>query len=506
VSCRVSHRFRSSVLRSSLMLGLAKVAAAVGTLIAAPFLLSELGTEVFGIWVVAAAALGYAALADLGIGAGIVLAVSRAHHAGDTAGVTAFLLRGASFYLAVGLALLGSAVAGGKSLAALLGIPTDLRPFSRDLLIAFVIAWILQRLSHTGGSALDADGRFTRSQALPALLAAGLWPLAAVVVAITGDHRSLLFAAVIPSAASLLLVGGPVLFRALKRSGTRRLTRRASLRPLIRYSGTVQVAAVADVINYSTDRLIVAGLVSLAAVAPFELGARLATAVTVLAVSPLSVMFPWLVSMTAQQRRLQTFRLGLVFTAFGALIAANVGAVAPSLVPLWLRRPDDEVVWVAVVLVIGFAVHASSGPYTTEMKAEGAFGPAMRFAIVAAALNVGITIPAALTLGLRGVVVGTVVSLTISTFVFLGWTVRRQGYGWGPVLILCYSSLAALGAALAGRTAITSVGGALASVAVGVATTTLSFAALIAPFMWKAWGDPASPLPPEQREDVHGKR
>jgi O-antigen/teichoic acid export membrane protein len=483
----------SSVLRSSLGVGAAKITAAVGTLVAAPVLLSQLSSEVFGIWVIAAALLSYANLADLGVGPGIVLEVTRARRDDDWPRIGLLLRFGIKAYLALGAMLLGIMALGGQRLSGWLGVPEELKPFAVTLLLAFAAAWTLQRLSHTGGALLDAEGRFGRSQTVPAFLAAGLWPLAAALVWTTGEASALAVAAVVPAGLTLILVGGPVLLRHL-RPAEASDGGKVGIRDLARYSGTVQLAAVADVVNYSADRLIAAAIVSLAAVVPLDLGARLATIVTVLAVAPLGVTFPWLATMSPRRRIVEARRVGVIMTSAAALIATNLIAVVPALIPLWLGREDGEVAWIAVVLIVGFAVHAASGPYTTAMKAEGNFGPAMRFAVTAATLNLAITVPAALAFGLRGVVFATTTSLVIATVYFLGWTVRRRGWGSDPIRFLFIAIGVAALAAVSGRAATTLVQMNLLAIIVGGSTATVVLVLLLGPFAWQHWIRSTNPV------------
>jgi O-antigen/teichoic acid export membrane protein len=207
----------------------------------------------------------------------------------------------------------------------------------------------------------------------------------------------------------------------------------------------------------------------------------------VLAVAPLGVTFPWLASMTPSRRIAETRRLGVIMTSAAALIATNLIAVAPALIPLWLGREDGEVAWIAVFLIAGFAIHAASGPYTTSMNAEGNFGPAMRFAVSAATLNVAITVPAALAFGLRGVVLATTTSLVIATTYFLGWTLRRRGWGSDPIRFLLIAIGVAALAAVSGRAATTLVQMHLLAIIVGGSTSTVVFVLLLGPFAWRHW-------------------
>lgn len=427
-----------------------------------PALLSALGEERFGVWALGFSLLGYAALLDLGISASVSVGVMDAWRLGNSEEGRSLVRAGRLAYLRIGALLIALVVVFGRLALRGLNVPPALLGQAQWFLLAVAVAWVAQRWTAVTGTILETEQRFVRTQAVPTFVMGVTPVLALFTVSAGGGLPGAGLALAATATAACLIVW--------TRSGVReRRTRRAgsSVRVRTRLSGDVQAATAADIVNFSTDRVLVAAFINVSAVATYELGLRIAMLVLVLANVPQPILFPVLARWRGSGQIVsKAVRMGIYVTAGIGLLGAVTVVLIPSLVELWLGRRDTEVTWIATSLAIAFAVHASTGVYTAAMKAAERFRPARNFAVAIAVTNVLATLLLAPTYGLRGIVAGTFAALVGGSLVFFVWGLRRSGFGWTPLVCFGVCGVAAVSGVALARTSLgaepSGFGGALA--------------------------------------------
>ena len=244
------------------------------TFVLTPFVVSRLGTEVYGIYALASVLTGYLALLDLGLGTGYVKYVAEAAARDDEAGVNEVLATGFWSYLGFGLLLFLGWLPIATRVPGWLGIAEPLRPLAAR---AFTVAVGVLALS---GAAAAFRAVLYGLQRIDLATRVGVWltlPRLLLTLAVLHAGHGLL--GLVTADLALFLAGTAVMAAASLRVWPR-LTlspRRASvacLRRLVGYGAQLQVSRLAEMANFQLDKLLLSRFVGLRSVTDYDLGAR----------------------------------------------------------------------------------------------------------------------------------------------------------------------------------------------------------------------------------------
>jgi O-antigen/teichoic acid export membrane protein len=282
------------LLRNTLVNGVANASSAIVTAVLTPFLLHRLGASEYGIWVLALSltfSSGYLALADLGLGEAAVKFIAEARAAGATNVVNEIASTTVAVFAGIGL-VVGGAIASAA--------PLVVRVFDVDgpLSSAAQVAFLLMGLEvvlELPASALRAvvEGA-QRYLPLRSMDVAGraLWGVL-VVIAVNRGHGVVSLAVLTLLISALRLAASAVTAHRIQ-PGLRlrpRSVTRAALRRTIGYGGFVGGLKLLTVIYAQMDRVIIGVVVSVAAVARYEVAFRVQSlAVLVLTMSSSAVL------------------------------------------------------------------------------------------------------------------------------------------------------------------------------------------------------------------------
>jgi O-antigen/teichoic acid export membrane protein len=405
----------------------ARVVSAVVALATAPPLFAILGPHQFGLWALLLAAAGIAGLADLGLGSAQVREVAQATVTGEPRRARAAMALGLLLSTALALVLAAGILLGWSALANAfhLGDETDAARWAALLLVA---ALLVDSLAVPWRAALEGTQRM-KPVAVIGGAAALVNGAAAVFLAALGAGLAGLGLAAL--AASLLRAA--LLWRSGRQSlaGMRpslRAVGRAERRSLLGYGARVQATNVAAAVNADTDRLVLGAFFSPAVVAPFDLGSRLVAAMRIVPSYVLAALFPVIVGLHARGERELLDRLYLRTTRylalFACLVAATLAVSADPLVALWIGQPLPLAATTIALLAPAYALSLTSGAAAALARAEGVPGRETRYAVLAAALNVALTIPLLIALGAVGVPLATALAILTATAYFF-WHFHR---------------------------------------------------------------------------------
>src|SRR5688572_28167348 len=93
--------FKKKVMRNTLHTIYARIAFFAISILITPYILTKLGNDEYGIWVLSSAFLSHIALADLGFGTSLVKFTAEYDARGDREGVSGIMSAGVVFYLGV---------------------------------------------------------------------------------------------------------------------------------------------------------------------------------------------------------------------------------------------------------------------------------------------------------------------------------------------------------------------------------------------------------------------
>lgn len=404
--------------RNTLAQSASVAAGYVFSFLLAPIMIARLGLDAFGVWAVTGAFATYAGLLDLGIGRSLVrfIAVFDAadeHHRIEQS---------------VGLGLIATLLVGVLAAAA----ATALAPFAseqlgvldtgemRIVLLAAVAIWTLNGLD----GVLTAVGVGLRNMVPPnvATTAGSTINFVFSLFALALSSSLVVYALANAAAGVVALLPAFLAMRYVWRAPYVALPSTALVKEVLVFSVKNQVGWFADLINFQTDKVIIALLVDIRAAAVYEIASRVVLAVRSVAVLSVSAMIPTAAARIVEEGRdvigsmYRRYTLRACAVAFPLFTWTSV--TAPFLLIAWLKMAPGDAELLVPFLTFAYFVNITTGVGTTIAIGAGHPGVASANAVLIAAMNVVLTVALAPPLGLWGVVLGTFLAVTIGSLIF----------------------------------------------------------------------------------------
>lgn len=405
---------QSALHSAALMVGTRLVNMAVG-LIAIPVLIRYLGGTGFAAWAVLLALAAGFSLLEFGMPTAIVRFASVPAQDGNWKEVRS-IFGGAWAILAVsfGAGLMGT-LWFAVPFSAWLRLPDMVFFTAAESICVVFAAAAIKAFLQSGTHALYAARRFSAASTV-----ALLQPLCSNLAAMVAAWRFGRLDVVLVSYWSAQLgVLGVTLFLSrhmcVPRIGRDTLHFR-KLRELCVYGLTSQLDNCAQFVNFQFDKFIVAGLVGLWAVAPYEVANRGVVALRSIPASGAETFLP-----TAMTRRASEDDAWDWYVSSTRIAAYGAGvfmlaplAVAPMFLYAWTGEMGYVGRWAFVALTVGAMASILSYPAVTLAQAAGRPGFQARAAAIAIMVNVPLSLLLVTKWGLVGAAVGTGAAMSIS--------------------------------------------------------------------------------------------
>ena len=402
-------RFGRNVVMNYLAVGVS----AAATVIVTPILLRELGPLAFGIWALASSLVSYLELFEFGFGpATAKLVAEDAYRSSDRVSVTL----STSFFVLCGFGIVALAVGGVVAVGApsWFDAPDALRAPTMIAIGVLALSLAVSIPGDTFGGALGGYQRYDL-RSLTNITHTVLWVFASIAVLNAGG--GLVPLAMVSAAIGLALQ--PVRWVLLRRidRGLRlspRLVDRSRLRSVANLSGWLFVGKLGVFTSYRIDAVVVGAVLGVKAVAVFVIGSRLAKLAERALTQMSTVFVPHASALSTEGNTSELRRLLLDGTRATMIIVVPLSVVmallAHPIVELWVGPEYDEAARVLVVFCLYTIVH---GFVDTSGTVAIGSGRARHWALATAGesvVNVTLSIALALTVGLIGVALGTLIA------------------------------------------------------------------------------------------------
>ena len=260
----------------------------VFSILLAPLMIDRLGLDAFGVWAVTGAFATYAGLLDLGVGRSLARFIAIYDANGEDRRIRECVGLGVVIVTVVGIVTAAAAAAFAPALSDHLGVIDGAE--MRVVLLSSVAIWTFNGFDGVIDSVAIGKQRMVPPN-IAISIAASL-NFAFSVAALLSSRELTVYAEANAAAA---LVGMPACLFAMRRvwggvhiaPPSRELTRE-----VIGFSLKNQLSWFADLINFQTDKLIIALMVDVHAAAVYEIGSRVVVAVRSLSVMSVSAIIP----------------------------------------------------------------------------------------------------------------------------------------------------------------------------------------------------------------------
>jgi O-antigen/teichoic acid export membrane protein len=416
----------------------------VASFVSAPIVLHAIGLRAFGIWALTGALAQYAALLDFGVGPTLArfVALHDAREEHDQIGEV--LGTGAITATVVSLGLIIGAVVAAAPLAKTLGGIT-----TADMRLLLLCATVIFS-STMFANVLTAFNVGMQEMVIPNVaLSIGVGLNFAFSVAAALTSSSLVRYADANAVASLLsLLVVFVCMRMTTRDRVRvTMPSRDTLRQVLGYSVKNQALTASSLINFQTDKIVIALFIGPAVAGAYELANRVAAAARSVGVLVVGAMVPTMTSDAVRKSAHELAETYLRWTGRTAVLGIPalifVAAMPQAILHSWLGPVPVHAVVVLAVLAAGYVINATTGVGYTLAYAMGHPGIPAKAALYTAAGNLVATIALAPLLGLWGVLIGTAAAFTCGALyqvwlVHARYVIPLRGYGSaisGPIAL-----------------------------------------------------------------------
>ena len=406
------------------------------------YVVNELGTEGWGIWSLVAVFTGYAALFDLGIGSGFAKYIAEYDARGERDKISALISTGLTFYFLLSVAVVVLSwlladtlidrfllpLASGPHLSAetvedvrflcrgavlLFGINNCIAPFAN-------VPVGLQRMEVS--NALSAGVTVVKFISAFAFIEAG-WGVRGIFAAQALSAVLLGIGCVV---AAFVLVPG-------LRVGPGHINRLV-FHQLFSFGWRTQVAKLAGLIDFQTDRMVVATVYKFAdmgLVGLYGIGEYVATKMRQIPNLLVSALIPAASALDAQSREEHLEKLYLHSTKYMAAVAfplaLGVIACADMMLHAWLGEQEGlhRAAGVTRILCAGYLCNLLPGPGMSIVLGKGLAATSMYAGLLSMTVNIIASVSLFYTIGFYGIPAGTSIGMFVATCWFFLHTRRH---------------------------------------------------------------------------------
>lgn len=415
-------------------MGLSQVVTVAVSLIFLPLLVRAFGLATYGVFMLSVTVAGYTYLLDLGIGVQVVRMVAERLTGQDGEGVPGVVASAAVLFAMAGVVAAAAMIVVGV----VAGVLFRVTPAQADLLRSLL--WIgaaYQLWYWPASTARHALGGYQRYGALAwtTIASTTLYAASIVYVLVSGRGPVALTVLNVAAGAAVSLVTMWLLWRSVRRASGRFSPSVSTMRGMLRSGLPVFLVQVAHTVNRQhTDRLILGIVVGPAAVALYEIAAKVSALVSQAGDLVVSAILPVAAGLSVKGERANIRALFVRGAKYTSVLVAPVTVVllliAQPFIRAWFGPGFSASVPVAQALLLAqllVPLYLIGDSILIGMDRFSRWTP---WALTLAAVNLVASVLLVLRFGLVGVALGTLLAYVLEFPVYGRMLTRETGVGF----------------------------------------------------------------------------
>ncbi|HTR96259.1 MAG TPA: lipopolysaccharide biosynthesis protein [Candidatus Acidoferrales bacterium] len=409
-----------------------RVASLLLWLVLTPPLYRSLGVEGFAVWSLFFALTGYLGSLDLGLASATLRHVSASHARGDDRAAGGFATVSVLGYALLGLAWLAILPLFREPALDFLHVPLAVRPGAEFAFTMGAVVFAMIGVTNTIVSVLQGYGRFDLANLTTMTvtfvqgggIGVALWRgggLEGVVGSTAIGWTTATFVGLVA-----LRAGVPAFGWASPRVAG------AQLAESVRFGAPLQLANMLAVAHQQLDKLLLARWVALAAVAPYELGLRIATSAATFPTLLLLALVPASTALhtAGESERLRELyrRANRYVLAVAAIVTSGVVAGGGRVLAAWLGHPDAPASLALRGLMLASFSALSAGMASATARGMGRTDLEAEYSGVALVVHIVLGLVLVRRWGLMGALVALVAGNVIGGTWFIARVCRTCGW------------------------------------------------------------------------------
>ncbi|MFC2084422.1 oligosaccharide flippase family protein [Bacteroidota bacterium] len=417
----MTHQIQKKVTRNTIFTGIGQVSIMFINFLLIPYIISKIGIERYGIWVLAFSVIGFIALLDFGIGDVYTKFVAEYIAKGSIEELNRIISTGFTFSIFIGL-IFSFVLLLRNNILEIFNFQQIYMEEAYFIITWAIIIFIFMFISGIFNGLLWGMQRLGVLNSID-IISAAVNTIATIVFLELGfGIRGLIFSIAVYS---LFSVAAKAYFsyRLLPDLSINPLKfKRDSLRIMLHYGTKLQITKIALFINMQIDKLFIGHFLNVAQVGYYDIGATLARTTRRIPMILLPALLPAASELDRLGDRETLYKLFIKSSKYVSLITIPlcffIITNSTNLIKLWMGAGYEKSVMVLCFLSLGFAVNVLTGPGTAIVRGIGKPEIETRYTSVLAILNSVLSLVLIINFGLLGAVLGTSLSITICSIYF----------------------------------------------------------------------------------------
>jgi O-antigen/teichoic acid export membrane protein len=388
-----------------------------------PFIIHHLGLERYGLWIMIGAVTGYFGLFDFGVGGSSVKYIAEFHSEGRLDRINNLLNTGLLFHSSLAACVIILAIALAKPFLVIFKIPPY---FAKEAVTVLITASVGFGLNSVFGNFAAVQGGLQRMDisGILAICASIVGAVTTVTVLLLGYGLAGLVCVQVLIFSLFGIINTIVAFRLLP--GLRvhwSLANLPMFRKMFGFGAKVQVSALATLFHFQLDKFLLASFLNLAYVSFYSIASNLVAKTRLLPLMVVSALFPVASELHAKDDRKGLRELYTRAFKYTILIALPTSLLlmlmARPFIALWIGPGYELSGTTLQLLVVAYCANTLTAPGFLILNGMGRTDVGMKSSILAAALNLVLSVTFVIKFGYFGLVMGTVISMTTAAVYFL---------------------------------------------------------------------------------------
>jgi len=387
-------------------------------LILTPYVIHHIGIERYGIWVIIGVITGYFGLLDFGVGNVFVKYISEFYAKRDYEKINQVVNTGFVFYSAFAILIISLALFIIKLLLTFFKIPPYLYNEAQFVFLLGIILFAISnclnvfRSIQSGLQRMDITNKVLIAASIPTVFGTifflkmgyglpGLMVNNAIILGISGIADLIIAFKILPE-----LKFNPFLFS------------KKVFKELFNFGYKLQIARMSSMISIHIDKLLISYFLSIGLVTFYQLGSSIVEKCKSTVLLFTGALMPAFSEMDAKGEKAKLIEGYARGTKYLALIAVPLFTFiiisAPDIMMIWMGPGYGISAWVIQILGVGWLCAVLSAMRSIILQAIARPDIEMKAGLVAAVLNIPLSIIFIVLFGFSGVVLGTSIALFFS--------------------------------------------------------------------------------------------
>lgn len=392
-------------------------------LVLTPYIIRHIGIERFGIWAIVGVLTGYFGLLDFGIGTSFIKYIAEFYTKKDFKKINQVVNTGFIFYSIFAILIIPLGFFIINPLLTLFKIPQELY---NEALFVFLLGIILFGVSNAvsaftaiqaGLQRMDITNKVAIVISIPMVIGVvfflekgyglrGLMVNNAIILVISSVVNIAIAFKILPELRFNLFSFSKEMFKKLFKFGYK-----------------LQISTIASLFHFQLDKILLAYFLSIGFVTYYAVAAQLASRIRGIPLLLVSAIFPAASELEARTNKELLYALYFRSMKYIVLIGLPVSLLiillASPFIDLWLGKGFEMSVLTLQILMIGYFFNIMTGPGFHILNGIGKPQYGMRSSILAAFLNLVLSVVLVIKIGYFGVVIGTAVAMVITASYFI---------------------------------------------------------------------------------------